>query len=287
MLLVTGATGLLGSAVVAQLRQQKASSFSILARNAAKAQKYADQGIAVRAGDFDDAASLPAALAGVHTLLLISSRSLDRSRQQQQVVDAAVAAGVQRIVYTGLAVQNIGTSHVQGLMQSHFDTEDRIRASGVQYTFLRNTMYADALPEIIGPAWRQHGIVLPGGQGTVPYALRREMGEATANVLLQSGHAMKTYDITGSAGYSYQDVADALGALTGQRVTYTDADPHSFAQQLHSMGLPDFLVDLTLGTVLDVKARQYEVHSDALRTLLGREPAGLNAMLTEVFALAP
>ena len=285
MLLITGATGQLGSAVVNQLIARQAQGFAIFARDAAKAQRYTDQGIAIRQGDFDQPDTLADAFAGVQKLLLISSRSMDRATQQKKVVDAAVQAGVQHIVYTGLAVQDITTSHVRDLMQSHFDTEDHIRASGVAYTFLRNTMYGDALPEIIGPQWTQNGIQLPGGNGKVPYALRRELGEATANLLLQDGHAMQTYDITGNQAYSYADVAAALSAITGQSLPYQDIPAEAFAQQLQSIGLPDFLVYLTAGTVRDVKEHQYEVQSNMLQTLLGRAPADLPSMLREVFQL--
>ena len=285
MLLITGATGQLGSAVVNQLIARQAQGFAIFARDAAKAQRYTDQGIAIRQGDFDQPDTLADAFAGVQKLLLISSRSMDRATQQKKVVDAAVQAGVQHIVYTSLAVQDITTSHVRDLMQSHFDTEDHIRASGVAYTFLRNTMYGDALPEIIGPQWAQNGIQLPGGNGKVPYALRRELGEATANLLLQDGHAMQTYDITGNQAYSYADVAAALSAITGQSLPYQDIPAEAFAQQLQSIGLPDFLVYLTAGTVRDVKEHQYEVQSNMLQTLLGRAPADLPSMLREVFQL--
>lgn len=286
MILVTGSTGKLGIAVVQQLLQQSArGQFAVFARDSSKTAHYAAQGIPVRLGDFDDPSSLPTAFAGISKLLLISSRAMNRAEQQKKVVDAAIQAGVKHIIYTSLAVQDINTSHVNGLMQSHFDTEAHIVASGVGYTFLRNTMYADAVPEIVGSAWPQHGIRLPGGNGRVPYALRREMGEATGNLLLQSGHEGKTYNITGSAGYSYQDIAQALSQLSGQPVLYEDVDPEAFKQQLQAIGLPDFLIYLMAGTVQDIKDHQYEVHSDTLRQLLGREPAGLQAMVQEVFTL--
>ena len=285
MLLITGATGQLGSAVVQQLLRQQASNWAIFARDPDKARRYTDQGIPLRLGDFDRPDTLPASFAGVQTLLLISSRSLDRAAQQQRVVDAARAAGVQHIVYTGLAIRDISSSHVRNLMQSHFDTEAHIRASGVAYTFLRNTMYTDALPEIIGPAWRTQGIALPGGQGHVPYALRREIGEATANLLLQGGHAGHTYDMTGATAISYADVARTLSELTGQPVPYSDTNTSVFTSQLHAAGLPEFLIDLTVVTVLDIRANQYAVHSHALAQLLGRPPAGLRDMVQEVFQL--
>jgi NAD(P)H dehydrogenase (quinone) len=285
MLMITGATGHLGTAVADHLLAQGDVAFSILSRDPAKSKRYAEQGIAVRMGDFDDPASLRGAFAGVSKLLLISSRSLDRTAQQRSVVDAAVAAGVRHIVYTGLSIRDIATSEVRNLMQSHFDTEDHIRALGVEYTFLRNTMYAEALVEIVPPAWPEHGIALPAGVGSVPYALRREMGEAAANVLRQDHHRMQTYDITGPAALSFQDVAETLGELTGHSVTYTPMNAETFAQQLRDAQMPEFMVDLTVGTLLDVKARQYEVHSDALAMLLGRPPTAPRDMLAEVFGL--
>ena len=285
MILITGSTGQLGSAVVQQLLQRAAKDqFAVFARSPGKAAHYQSQGIPVRIGDFDDLTTLPAAFQGVSKLLLISSRSMNRAEQQKQVVDAAVQAGVKHIIYTGLAVKNISTSHVQALMQSHFDTEEHILASGVDHTFLRNTMYVDALPEIIGPTWREHGINLPAGDGKVPYALRREMGEATANLLLQNGHEGKTYDITNRANFSLQDVAQALSQLSGRAVAYNNPSDATFKQLLQDVGVPEFLIYLTTGTVRDIKDHQYEIQSDALRQLLGREPAGLQAMLKEVFA---
>ena len=285
MILITGSTGQLGASVAQQLldRTEK-RQFAVFARDAAKAAHYKARGIRLRIGDFDDPSSLPVAFAGVSKLLLISSRSMNRAEQQRRVVDEAVNAGVKHIIYTSLAVQDINNSHIQNLMESHFDTEAHIVMSGVNYTFLRNTMYADALPEIIGSAWRKHVISLPGGKGKVPYALRREMGEATANLLLQNGHDGKTYNITGNAAYSYHDIAKALSELTGQSISYSDVDPEAFKQQLQTIGLPKFLIDLTAGTVLDIKDHQYEVHSNTLHKLLGREPAGLQAMVQEVFA---
>lgn len=286
MILVTGSTGKLGSAVAHQLLQQSTrEQFAVFARDSSQTARYAAQGISVRIGDFDDPSTLPTAFAGISKLLLISSRAMNRAEQQKQVVDAAIQAGVEHIIYTSLAVLDISTSHVNRLMQSHFDTEAHIVASGLDYTFLRNTMYADAMPEIIGSAWPQHGIRLPGGNGKVPYALRREMGEATGNLLLQSGHEGKTYNITGSASYSYQEIAKTLSQLSGQPILYEDVDPEVFKQQLQAIGLPEFLIYLTAGTVQDIKDYQYEVHSDTLRQLLGREPAGLQAMVQEVFML--
>ncbi len=286
MILIGGATGQLGQAVVAQLVQQGAKGrFAVLARDAAKAKSYASQGIEVRLADYDAPESLASALAGIDQFLFISTMSQNRAEQQRHVVDAAAAAGVQHVVYTGLAIRHIATSGVNALMASHFETEDRIRASGMAWTFLRNTMYAEAIPQIAGSAALTQGIFLSAGSGRVPYALRAELGEAAANLLLQGNHVGKTYDITGDSGWSYGDIAAALSRLTGRDLAYHDIPEASLREGLRAAGMPDFPIWLTLGTLQDIKAGQYDLGSDALATLLGRAPSSLDEMLRVVFAL--
>lgn len=287
MILIGGATGQLGKAVVEQLLKRGAKGrFAILARDPAKAKSYADQGIEVRQADFDAPSGLAGSFAGVERFLFISTMSQDRSAQQRRVVDAAAAAGVRQIVYTGLAIKDIATSGVRDLMASHFETEDHIRASGMAWTFLRNTMYAEAIPQIAGPAALQDGLFLSGGAGRVPYALRAEMGEAAANVMLQSDHSGKTYDITGSESWSYADIAAALSRLTGKALSYRDIPEDSLRDGLRAAGMPEFPIWLTLGTLQDIRDGQYDMPSRDLERLLGRAPATLDEMLRAVFPLA-
>lgn len=286
MILVTGATGNLGLNVIDQLlKVTTPDKFIALARNDDKASSLKNKGVTVRIGNFDEPTSLETAFVGVEKLLLISTMEQNRYQQHQNVVDAALKAGVQHIVYTGLAIQDIQTSHVKDLMMSHFQTENYIKEKGLNYTFLRNTMYADAIPLITGKEVTKRGIFLTGGNGRVPYALRREMGEATANLLLQNGHENKIYDITGSNFYSYQDIVNELTDITGIKVPYIDADATSFYHVLKEDGVPDFPLYLLSGTVADIKNHQYELESDIMETLLGRSTAPLSEMLKEVYPL--
>ncbi|NPD17649.1 SDR family oxidoreductase [Xinfangfangia sp. D13-10-4-6] len=286
MILISGATGQLGQEVVKHLLSQGAKGrFAVLARDANKAKPYSDQGIEVRIADFDAPDTLPAAFAGIETFLFISTMSQDRGPQQIKVVDAARAAGVKHVVYTGLAIHDIKTSGVRDLMSSHFETEDHIRASGMAWTFLRNTMYAEAIAQIAGPNALTDGIFLPGGDGRVPYALRAEMGEATANLLLQGGHAGKTYNITANQSWSYGDVAAALSRQTGRSLGYQNIPEDALREGMKAAGLPDFLIWLTLGTVQDIRNGQYEIESRDLQTLLGRAPKSVDEIVKTVFAL--
>ena len=255
-----------------------------MARNIDKAKGYVEQGVEVRLGDFNEPQSLAKAFAGVSKLLLISTMDMSRLEQHKNVVDAAKQAGVQHIIYTGLAIQNIDTSAVKDLMISHFQTEDYIRESGLNYTFLRNTMYAEAIPQIIGEDAVETGIALSGGEGKVPYVTRAELGEATAKLLLQSGHENQTYHLVGSQAYSYQDIADVLGQLNQTTVAYQNLTVQNYREFLAQIGLPEFLVYLTHGTVLDIANHQYEVASTDLEKLLGRKSASLQEYLKTIYA---
>ncbi len=286
MILVTGATGQLGSSVISQLNKVSSKDqFSIFARDENKAIKYKEQGIEVRLGDFNQISSLGHAFEGITKLLLISTMEFNRFEQHKNVIDAEKIAGVKHIIYTGLAIQDIETSNVKDLMQSHFDTEKYIQASGLDFTFVRNTMYTDAIPQIIGEAVFDTGIYLSGGDGKVPYTLRREMGEAIANILVQDNHENKTYNITGDIAYSYADIAQTLGELSHKKIDYIDLDETVYEQFLIDLHLPEFLVYLTKGTVVDIKQHQYEVNNSDLKTLLGRPPLDLKSALKELYKL--
>lgn len=286
MILVTGATGQLGSSVISQLNKVSSKDqFAIFARDENKAIKYKEQGIEVRLGDFNQISSLGHAFEGITKLLLISTMEFNRFEQHKNVIDAAKMAGVKHIIYTGLAIQDIETSNVKELMQSHFDTEKYIQESGLDFTFARNTMYTDAIPQIIGEAVFDTGIYLSGGDGKVPYTLRREMGEAIANILVQDNHENKTYNITGDIAYSYADIAQTLGELSHKKIDYIDLDETVYEQFLIDLHLPEFLVYLTKGTVVDIKQHQYEVNNSDLKTLLGRPPLDLKSALKELYKL--
>jgi len=286
MILVTGATGHLGTATIAHLlKNTTAANIVAFARDEAKAQHLKEQGIEVRIGNFDDTASLDKAMQGIEKVLLISTIDHHRIEQHKNVVNAAKKAGVKHIVYTGVSLKDVDSSATKELMESHFQTEDYIKASGLTYTFMRNTLYTDVIPMYVGEKVFETGIFYPAGNGKVPYALRREMGEAAANVLLQNGHENKTYQITGSELYSFADIARHLSALSGKDIAYTDVEATAFAAQLEQGGVPGFLVTLVTNFATDIKNDQFEMLSKDLETLLERKPASLKDGLKEIYHL--
>lgn len=284
MILITGATGNLGSSVVNQLLKRSANDrFIVTSSNQEGTNKLASKGLKARVANFNHKESLNGAFKGIDKLLLISTMGQNRFEQHKNVIDAAKDQGVRHLVYTSLAIKDIQNSGVKDLMMSHFQTEDYIKESGLTYTILRNTMYADALTQILGENALNQDINLPGGNGKVPYALRREMGEATANLLLQDGHENRTYNIVGSNAFGYKEIAETLSKLTGNAINYNDIAENELKNFLKQIGLPDFTIYLHAGTLYDIKTKQYEIESTILEELLGRPTASKEEFLKELF----
>ncbi|QIL76144.1 SDR family oxidoreductase [Hymenobacter sp. HDW8] len=276
MILITGATGQLGTAVLHTLLQKTAATqLAALVRNEQKATDLQARGVSIRVGNYTDVASLDKAMQGVEKVLLISGGGEDDALQQHyNVVDAAKRAGVRCLAYTSRALKNPRTLANQ-LMVRHFQTEDYIQASGLNYIFFRNILYMDTLPLFTGPRVFETGIRLPAGQGRVAYALRSEMGEAIANVLLGSTCDNRTYHFTGSEAYSFADVADALAAAAGKPVTYMPIEQATFATSMQERGVPELAIQRTAGFMADIKhGQEAEVSSD-LEMALGRKPTSL------------
>lgn len=277
MILVTGATGQLGTAVIRQLLQKvPPTQIAAFVRDQTKADHLVDQGVIVHVGHYDDHESLDRAMQGIETVLLIAGTDeQNRVSQHQHVVDAARKAGVQRIAYTSRALKDPATL-VNQLMQGHFQTEDYIKASGLAYTLFQNILYMDAIPQFVGgEAVFERGINLPAGQGRVALALRNEMGEAIANALVKNDQGSITYCLTGGESYSFYDIADALTKLSGQSVVYSPADPATFETGLIQRGLPEVVARRITGFIMDIAHGQEDLVSSDLERLLGRKPTPL------------
>jgi NAD(P)H dehydrogenase (quinone) len=288
MILVTGATGHLGTAVIKNLlKKTSANQIAAFVRDETKASALKEQGVDIRVGSYDDRASLDRAMQGIEKVLLIAGTNEDedsRLQQHQNVVDAAKQAGVQCIAYTSRNLKDPNTL-VNKLMVGHFQTEDYIKASGLNYALFRNALYMDTIPLFVGEKVLDTGINLPTGDGRVSFALRSEMGEAIANALLESGGDNHIYQLTGSESYTFNDVAATLTDLSGKKVGYTPAEKSVFEAQMTERGTPSAVVQKIVGFLTDIKNGQEAEVSPDLENLLGRKPASLKAGLKVLFDL--
>ncbi len=286
MILITGATGQIGTAIIQSLlKKTAANQVAALVRDESKASSLKEKGVVIHVGDYDDRASLDKAMHGIEKVLLIAGTNEDKRLQQHQnVVDAAKKAGVQCIAYTSRALKDRNTLANQ-LMEAHFQTEDYIEKSGLNYIIFRNVLYMEAIPLYVGEKVFDTGIHLPTGQGRVSFALRTEMGEAIANTLLASGCDNRVYKFTGSESYSFEDVATTLSHLSGKAVKYTPAEKSAFEAQWKERGVPEMMVQRFVGFMTDIKNGQEDDISPDLENMLGRKPASLQEGLKVLFKL--
>jgi len=286
MILITGATGQLGTAVIRQLLQKTSGNqIAALVREEGKAAALKSRGVDVRLGKYDDIESLDKAMQGIKTVLLIAGTDEEqRLKQHQQVVDAAKKAGVHCIAYTSRTLKD-RTTLANQLMIGHFLTEDYIKDSGLSYIIFRNVLYMDVIPQFVGKTVFESGIHLPIGFGKVAFALRDELGEAIANALLESDCSNRIYTLTGSETYSFNDVAATLTRLSGKQVKYTSAEQIAFGAQLKERGLPEMMIQRMTSFMTDIKNGQEDEVSADLENFLGRKPASLEKGLKALFKL--
>ena len=267
------------------LRKMPATQLAALARDAQKAEALRARGVSIRLGSYGDPAALDQAMQGVDRVLLISGGGeADALQQHYNVVDAARRAGVRCLAYTSRDLNDPGTL-ANPLMVRHFQTEDYIRASGLPYLIFRNALYLDVLPIYTGPQVLDTGIVLPAGQGRVAYALRSEMGEAIANVLLAGECDNRIYHFTGRTAHSFADVAAALTELAGRPVPYAPLERAAYEARMKERGLSAFLISLIANFMTDIKHGQEADPSPELALALGREPTALREGLKQLYKL--
>ena len=286
MILITGATGHLGTAVIEQLlKKTSADKIAAFVRDESKASELKEKGVKVCVGNYDDTNSLDEAMQSVEKVLLISGGDAENGLEQHQnVVDAAKKAGVKCFAYTSRNLKDRNTL-VNDLMKRHFKTEDYIKQSGLSYVIFRNALYMDTIPQFVGEKVFETGINLPAGEGKVSYALRREMGEAMANVLAKDDCSNKIYNFTGSEQNTFGDVAAALTELSGKEVNYTDVEKAAFETNMKERGVPESAVQKIVGFITDIKNGQEEEVTSELENQLGRKPTMLKEGLKVLFKL--
>jgi len=288
MILVTGATGEFGKLAIDFLLKKGISTKNLtaLVRDEPKAKDLADKGIVLKKGDYDDYQSLLAAFSGVDQLLFISgSDVVKRAKQHENVVNAAKEKGVKHIVYTSFQrVNETETSPIAFVAKSHLETEKLLKVSGIGYTILKNSLYADVIPMFIGENVLETGVFFPAGNGRGAFALRSDMAEATAEVLSGSGHQNKEYLFSNTVSVSFEEIAATLSKIAGKTVGYTSPDIETFKTVLTGAGVPGPIIGMSVGFGEAVRQNEFSETSEDLKKLLGRNPVSINDYLVSVYS---
>ncbi|ANF94758.1 SDR family oxidoreductase [Paenibacillus bovis] len=267
-ILVTGATGKLGSKIVEKLLQTvPAGELAVSVRNPAKAEHLRALGVDVRHGDFDQPDTLDQAFAGVDRLLIISADGDNetRIRQHNDAVAAAARAKVGFIAYT--SVTNAQESSLM-LAPVHQATEQAILATGIPYSFLRNNWYLENELSTIQAVQAGAPWVTSAGSGKVGWATQEDYAAAAAAVL-PTGHENTTYELSGPL-LTQDELAAAVGTVLGKEVTVQHVDDDTYAEIMKSAGLPEFLLPMLVGIQQGIREGQLEIAHSDFEQLLGR-----------------
>ena len=285
-ILITGATGVLGSSVIETLvKKIPSKQITILTRKEEKRVEFQAKGFQAFLGDYNDIISLEKAMKDVDTVLLISAGDQgDRMQEHKNVIDTAKKAGVKNIAYTSRSLKNRATL-CNKLMLEHFETEDYIQQNGLQYIFFRNALYMEVIPIFVGKQVLETGIFQPAGNGKVAYALRQEQGEVMANVLLNENFDNQTYKFTATQAYSFYDIATTLTELSGKEVNYTPIDISESEIRMQQKGFADAVIKKITNFHLDIKNGQEDEITHDLEQKLGRKPVALKEGLKIIFDL--
>ncbi|MFI1461556.1 NAD(P)H-binding protein [Nocardia carnea] len=271
MIVVTGATGGLGGATVEHLLERiPADRIGISVRDAARAQHFADRGVRVRQGSYEAPAALRDSFAGAEQVLLVSGNdpAADMVGLHRGAIEAAVAAGARRIVYTSQHGAVPGNPYRPS--DTHIATEAILGDSGVDWTALRNAAYGP-LDQVLGP-WQRTGVIAQPEDGPVPYTDRDDIAEATAVILAGDRAFDGPVTLTAPTAVTFDDLAAIASDLTGRTIERILLDDEQWIAEQNTIGIPEQPARLMLTWYQAVRAGFFAETGPLLAELLGREP---------------
>jgi NAD(P)H dehydrogenase (quinone) len=268
---ITGAGGQLGAALVRHaLARTSASDIIAITRNPAKLEKFSQQGVDSRAGDFNQPPGLAAAFRGVERLVIIPTADLQpgaRSRQQASAIEAAVSSGVQHVIYISTVSPRPDPDNV--LFESHFRTEQKLIASGAVWTILRMSVYTETLLDSARRASAAGSYAgVPGAPAA--YVVRDDIAAAAAGILTTPGHEGITYHATGPVSITQAEIAHAIAKAAGKPVAFKEMTAAEQRAGLEAAGLPPALVNGLAGFQAALRAGAFDLITGDVARLSGK-----------------
>ena len=286
MYAVTGATGQLGQRIVAALcKQVPASQIVALARDPAKAGELIHSVGSVRTFDYDRLETLTPALHGVKKMVLVSSNAMGkRTAQHKAVIDAAKAAGVELIAYTGILH---GQDSPINLKVEHQETEALLKESGLRYVFLRNGWYIENYLNFLKPALATGVFPASAGEGRISAASRSDYAEAAALSLIQDdGSAERVHELAGDTAFTLSEFVAEASRQAGKAITYKNMPEADFAALLINFGLPPHLAaDLAQSSAATAQDALFD-DSRTLSGLIGHPTASYTDVIAHALNAA-
>jgi NAD(P)H dehydrogenase (quinone) len=285
MIVITGATGQLGSLIVGSLLGRvPAEGVGVSVRDPSRAADLAERGVRVRRGDFSEPSSLADAFEGARQVLIVSANELGGKAVDAHIsaIDAARAVGAERILYT--SHQDASVDSLFAPMRDHAATEGYLAQAGTPFTSLRNGFYATTIPFLLGQALTTGEILAPA-DGPVSWTTPPDLAEAAAIILADPGRFDgPTPPLTAPEVFDLQGVADILTKLTGRTIRRTVVGDDEWATGLAAHGAPEALTTMMLGMFRAARRGEFSATDPTLGDLLGRPVTPLSSFLDGVAA---
>ena len=269
MILVTGATGHVGSELV-RLLAEAGTLARALIHSPDKAALIQRLGAQTALGDFEQPDTLDAAMAGCDHLFLLSPPNPRQPEQEQNVIDAAKRAGVGHVVKQSVPGADPDAGLVFG--RWHAQIEQYLAQSGLAHTLLRPNYFMQNYLMSAQPVAEQGVLYGMTGEGQISYIDTRDIAAVAAQALTSPGHQGSSYTLTGSEALSAAEVAERLSAAIGRQVRYVDVPSDAFRQALADAGLPGWLVDALIEGNTQLAAGHGAGVTDEVARLTGRPP---------------
>jgi uncharacterized protein YbjT (DUF2867 family) len=278
VILVTGATGHVGSELVRLLAEQGAPARALV-HEPDKAASIQRLGLEVAVGDFEQPDTLEAAVAGCDHLYLVSPPSPRQPQQERNVIDAAKRAGVSHVVKQTVLGADPDAPIAFG--RWHGQIEQYLDQSGLAHTLVRPHSFMQNFLLSAQPVAEQGVLYGMTGAGRTSYSDTRDIAAVAAQALTSPGHQGQRYTVTGPEALSAVEVAERLSAAIGRPVRYVDLPAAAFAQALAGAGMPGWLVDAVVEGNTVLAAGDQEEVSDEVARVTGRPPRTFDQFAAE------
>jgi NAD(P)H dehydrogenase (quinone) len=281
MIVVTGATGTLGRLVVDELLARvPAERIGVSVRDPAKARHLHERGVRVRAGDFADAGSLSSAFEGASQVLLVSAGTTGDTAMNLHAtaIEAAVAAGAERIVYTS----HMGADPTSAFppMRDHAATEELLAGCGVAYTSLRNGFYTSTVEVLLKRSGAlETGELAVPQDGPVAWTTHADLAEAAAIALVEAGFDGITPGLTASETVDMTEIAAISSELTGHAIRRVVVSDDDYRDALVARGAPAAAADMLVSLLTAARRGDFAPADSTLTRLLDRHPTTVREVL--------
>ncbi|MEJ2862818.1 SDR family oxidoreductase [Actinomycetospora flava] len=279
MIVVTGASGQLGRAVLERLLERvPAAEIGASVRDPEKVRDLAERGVRVRRGDYTDPASLAEAFEGASQVLVVSANVLGEEalRQHRTAIEAAVAAGARRVLYTS----HMGADPTSPMapMPDHAATEDMLRSSGAAWTSLRNGFYASTVPMLLGAAWHTGELRVPD-DGPVAWTTHGDLADVAALALTTDRFDGTTPPLTGPEALTMEDVAALASEAAGRTIRRVVVSDDEYVADLAGHGVPEVAARMLVTMFAASRRGSFAPVDPTLARVLGRPATPLSEVL--------